>query len=91
MKSAARHRGVKGEVQLEAPPAPSLRYVVPAVPAGVLGWRSECWLTPRRETAGCVYGYQQQSQQDIDPSLDSTRGMARAAEWTPGMALPMPS
>ena len=42
---------VKGEVQLEAPPAPSPRYVVPAVPAGVLGWRSECWPTPRREQA----------------------------------------
>ena len=42
-------RVVKGEVQPEAPPVPFPRYVVPAVPAGVLGWRSECWPTPRRE------------------------------------------
>ena len=55
--------GVKGEVQPEAPPVPFPRYVVPAVPAGVLGWRSECWPTPKRETAGCVY--QQQSQQAV--------------------------
>jgi hypothetical protein len=40
---------VKGEVQPEAPPAPSPRYVVPAVPAGVLGWRSECRPISRRE------------------------------------------
>jgi len=63
---------VKGEVQLEAPPAPSPRYAVPAVPAGVLGWRSECWLTPRRKTAGCVYGYQQQSQQAVAVPNSST-------------------
>jgi hypothetical protein len=46
---------------------------------------------PRFPSEAVAVPQHQQYQQAIYHSVDITMGMARAAVWPPGMALPMPS